>query len=296
MGPAVRPKPASPHGTPLPRKRATAGRKLPCHVRRGNHSTWHDVHRRALRSSVSIRRDGETQGRDSGPPRLTPRPASPVGERSGGCGAVIELPIPGMTISRPHQGDSQCNKRPVAVACRFASPCRTGWRMVGPVTRPKPASPHGTPLPRKRATADGKSPCHMRRWNHTAFDDASRRVRSGDRIGPNGVSPSPAGGAWWGPPPGRSRHPHMALRFRGSVLRPAENYRVTCAGGSVARSATRTAGKRRRAAGSRRPTVRPSGWRIRAERSGARWGPQSKQCSATYIALSPNGIRLRHGE
>ena len=134
--------------------------------------------------------------------------------RPGGCGAVVELPILGSAIYRPHQKGGSQRRSDLWRDGPLANPCRQ---------------------------------C----------------------------------GAWWGPPSGRSRHPHMALRFRGSVLRPAENYRVTCAGGSVARSATRTAGKRRRAAGSRRPTVRRSGWRIRAERGGARWGPQSEQRSAT---------------
>ncbi len=115
---------------------------------------------------------------------------------------------------------------PAAERANRGSALRSRWRMVGPVVRPKPASPHGTPLPRKRATADGESPCHMRRENHNALGDACCRVWPGGRIGRNGVSPSAGGGAWWGPPPGRSRHPHMSLRFRGSVLRPAENYRV----------------------------------------------------------------------
>jgi len=159
---------------------------------------------------------------DSGAPPPTPWTTGPTGR-----------PDPGGRRSRPrtvtlrhdlyrtHEGDSHL-RRTVGIV----KPVPTVWRMVGPVLRPKPVSPHGTPLPGKRATADGKSPCHMRRENHSALGDACCRVRPGGRIGRNGVSPSAGGGAWWGPPPGRSRHPHMSLRFRGSVLRPAENYRV----------------------------------------------------------------------
>ena len=223
MGPAVRPRPASPHGTPLPRKRATAGGKLPCHVRRRKHSTRRDMHRRALRSSVPIRRDSETRG-DWTPAlhrqrRWTTGPtggSDPGGRRSRPRTVTLRH-----DLYRTHEGDSHL-RRTVGIV----KPVPTVWRMVGPVLRPKPASPHGTPLPGKRATADGESPCHMRRENHSALGDACCRVRPGGRIGRNGVSPSAGGGAWWGPPPGRSRHPHMSLRFRGSVLRPAENYRV----------------------------------------------------------------------
>ena len=172
MGPAVRPRPASPHGTPLPRKRATAGGKLPCHVRRRKHSTRRDMHRRALRSSVPIRRDSETRG-DWTPAlhrqrRWTTGPtgrSDPGGRRSRRRTVTLRH-----DLYRTHEGDSQRDKPPVATA-GIANPCR--W-------------------------------C----------------------------------GAWWGPSSGRSRHPHMALRFRGSVLRPTENHRVTCAGRTKAHSAT----------------------------------------------------------
>ena len=254
------------------------------------------VHRRALRSSVSIRRDGETQRRDSGPPRLTPRPASPFGERSGGCGAVIELPIPGMTISRPHQGDSQCNKRPVAVACRFASPCRMGRRMVGPVTRPKPASPHGTPLPGKRATADGKSPCHMRRENHSAL--AMPVVGSG---------PAAESGGKGFALGGRRRMVGPAIRPKPASPHgtPLPGKRAT-AGGKLPchmrrweRSALGDANRREEA--SRRPDL---GARPSDDPGGgsgpsgvAHGGAPNPSCARQpHIALSPKGIRLRHGE
>ena len=105
-----------------------------------------------------------------------------------------------------------------------------------------------------------------------------------------GISPSATGGAWWGPPSGRSRHPHMALRFRGSVLRLAENYRVTCAGGRVARSVK--PGKRRRSTGSHRSTIRRYG------SSGAAHGGASRRLTpqTPHSARSPEGGRLRLGE
>ena len=85
------------------------------------------------------------------------------------------------------------------------------------------------PTENHRVTCAGKTIAH----SATPFvecDPATERMNRG--------SPSAAGGAWWGPSSGRNRHPHMALRFRGSVLRLTENHRVTCAGGSVARPAT----------------------------------------------------------
>ena len=192
-----------------------------------------------------IRPDSETQRRDSAfPPLWSPPLDSQSSQRpSGGCGAVIDRPIPSTAIYRAHlaQGDSQRRTRPVVaggrsraaadgvahggarrpgrsrhphmalrfrgsvlrlaenyrVTCAGGTIARSAMpvvgsgpaaesggkgfalggrrRMVGPAIRPKPASPHGTPLPGKRATAGGKLPCHMRRWERSALGDANRR-------------------------------------------------------------------------------------------------------------------------
>ena len=81
----------------------------------------------------------------------------------------------GKTIAHSATPFVECD--PATERVNRGSTLRSRWRMVGPVVRPKPASPHGTPLPGKRATADGESPCHMRRWKRSAPGDACRRMR-----------------------------------------------------------------------------------------------------------------------